>query len=218
VPPSGTWALLLRLLIALGLTAGTVQLAFTPLHRPLDDLLNGLWDGDVTTVTIERPAAGAQIAGTFEVHWDGGVRPAYSTYEYSTWDDSVEGGLLDESEAILLAVEQSPAEVEVVQRPVETPTGGFRWQPGGIAVLAALFLLIGGREPRLATRWAWFWLFLQVPPAILVFVLIEPTPLWRTAPQPARASRLTGGWGFLLGLVLLWLASLVPGYTEFFPR
>ena len=68
--------------------------------------------------------------------------------------------------------------------------------------LAALALLVGGPEPLRATRWAWCWL-LMVPlvgaPAFLL--LSGPTP-GLPRPAPGRA-RLTGGWAFLLSVVLV---------------
>lgn len=67
---------------------------------------------------------------------------------------------------------------------------------GTIAVVA------GWPEPRLATRWAWFWLIAYFWPAALVFLLLEPTPAWRRGPVRAPRRRLTGGWGFLLALLL----------------
>lgn len=225
VSPSGTWALLLRLLIALGLVVGTVQLLSTPLHRPLDDLLRALSAGEVTTVTIEPAPALEQYSGYLTVHWDGGLRPAYSTYEYVSPDSAAfddadvapEDDVIDEREAILLAVADSPVEVTVVERPDDPPATGIHWQPGGTAAIAALLLLIGGPQPRIATKWAWFWLFVHVPPTVLVFALLEPTPLWRRGTVAGHPTRLTGGWGFLLGLVLAWLLSLIPGYLELFP-
>ncbi|GAB4081704.1 hypothetical protein GCU67_12710 [Modestobacter muralis] len=66
--------------------------------------------------------------------------------------------------------------------------------------LAALFLLVGGPVPERATRWAWFW-FSWNPLGVLAFLLLSgPTP---GIPRPRLgARRLTGGWAFLLSLVL----------------
>ena len=75
--------------------------------------------------------------------------------------------------------------------------------------LARLFLVIGtlahlvlGPQPWRATRWAWFWLFGVLSPLgmIAFLVLSGPTPGVRTPRSGAR--RLTGGWAFLLALVL----------------
>jgi hypothetical protein len=66
----------------------------------------------------------------------------------------------------------------------------------------ALVLLVAGPEPRLATRWAWFWLTVNAWPVWLAYALLEPTPAWsrRTVIGPVR--RLTGGWAFLGQLLL----------------
>lgn len=71
----------------------------------------------------------------------------------------------------------------------------------GLAGLAALIFLIAGPQPRWATKWAWFWLTCAMTPLWVVFLVIEPVPLWVKEPQPQRSSRLTGGWAFLLSLV-----------------
>lgn len=72
-----------------------------------------------------------------------------------------------------------------------------------VAALGATIAVVAGwPEPRLATRWAWFWLIAYFWPAALVFLLLEPTPAWRREPVRAPRRRLTGGWGFLLALVL----------------
>ena len=52
-----------------------------------------------------------------------------------------------------------------------------------------LRVLIAGRQPRLATKRAWFW---------LAFMVLEPTVMWSDQPQPLVRQRLTGGWAFLL--------------------
>ena len=67
------------------------------------------------------------------------------------------------------------------------------WQMFGTATFVTLLLLIFGPQPRLATKWAWFWLSIAVPPLWLAFVLFEPVPLWIKHPLPPAPSRLTGG-------------------------
>ena len=95
-----------------------------------------------------------------------------------------------------------------------TTSSGFtvRWDGSGLAGLATLVLLIAGPQPRWATKWAWFWL-LGLGPMAAVFLLVEPVPVWQSAPAYARPSRLTGGWAFLLaifsGLILSVLTSLL---------
>ena len=76
---------------------------------------------------------------------------------------------------------------------------GANWSD--LASLATLILLIVGPQPRWATKWAWFWL-IDVVPLAAVFLLLEPVPVWQGEPASARPSRLTGGWAFLLALVL----------------
>jgi hypothetical protein len=68
--------------------------------------------------------------------------------------------------------------------------------------LATLALLVNGPQPWRGTRWAWFWLMaLASPLGVAAFLLLAaPTPLLG-APR-ADARRLTGGWAFLLGVVL----------------
>lgn len=85
-------------------------------------------------------------------------------------------------------------------------------------MLTGLFLLVAGPQPRLATKWAWFWLTLAVPPAWLAFVVLEPTRWGRRAPQRQAARRLTAGWALLLGIVLAAVLAGIPWYRELFRR
>jgi len=39
-------------------------------------------------------------------------------------------------------------------------------------------------------------------PFWLAFVVLEPVPMWSDQPQPLVRRRLTGGWAFLLSLVV----------------
>jgi len=91
------------------------------------------------------------------------------------------------------------------------------WQMFGTASFVTLLLLIFGPQPRWATKWAWFWLAVAVPPLWLVFVLFEPVPLWIKQHLAPASYRLTGGWAFLIGLILgPTMAWLLPGYANLF--
>lgn len=89
------------------------------------------------------------------------------------------------------------------ERPSSWGTLGDRNLYGPWAVLPGLlwFLtvltMITGPEPRWATRWAWFWLLLS--PA--VFVAVPAYLVWG-AHGHEGGRRLTGGWAFLLFLLV----------------
>ena len=77
---------------------------------------------------------------------------------------------------------------------------------GVLASLLALILLVRGRQPALATKWAWFWLGL-VPPlclGVLVWLAVEVPWSRRTRPsvraRPARP-RLSGGYALAVAAV-----------------
>ena len=71
-----------------------------------------------------------------------------------------------------------------------------------LVLLVCTLGLIAGPRPWRATRWAWAWLVLLAPlvgvPAYFLFG--GPTGLFR--PKDPRRVRLTGGWAFLLALLL----------------
>lgn len=80
--------------------------------------------------------------------------------------------------------------------------------------LAALALIIFGPAPRLATRWAWFWLSLPLNVGWAVFALIEPVMLLNGRPIARATKRLTGGLAFLMSIGIWILASaILPGLS-----
>jgi hypothetical protein len=84
--------------------------------------------------------------------------------------------------------------------------GGFS-APGWIAfgylgLLLATVVLIGGPRPWRATRWAWAWLVLLVPPYGMGAYLLLGGPTGLLRPRDPRRVWLTGGWAFLLALLL----------------
>lgn len=78
--------------------------------------------------------------------------------------------------------------------------------------LAALALIIFGPPPRLATRWAWFWLAPPLSVGWAVFALIEPVMLLTGRPVATASRRLTGGWAFLLSIAITtFVGAVLPG-------
>ena len=71
-----------------------------------------------------------------------------------------------------------------------------------VVLLGATLVLNGGPRPWRATRWAWAWLVLLVPPfGIAAYLALGgPTGLFR--PRDPRRVWLTGGWAFLLAMLL----------------
>ncbi|WP_371782034.1 hypothetical protein [Streptosporangium subroseum] len=96
---------------------------------------------------------------------------------------------------------------------VESHTGGGMFLPdwpfevpgptaGWVAVAWVLTILIMiGSTPRLGNRWAWFWMFGVGQVGAILFLLLEPRPLWfRAGRRPAPRERLEGGFGFLTAI------------------
>ncbi|MDH2425836.1 hypothetical protein [Sphaerisporangium sp. TRM90804] len=72
------------------------------------------------------------------------------------------------------------------------------------------FLAMMGSTPRLANRWAWFWLFTVGQVGALVYLVLEPRPLWK-APGEERvpAERVDGRRGCLYSIFLGVVSVLV---------
>jgi hypothetical protein len=80
-----------------------------------------------------------------------------------------------------------------------------------VTSIVLVVLMIGGPQPRRATKWAWFWLLL-VPGGLTQLAWIAVEAPWsrranrRPEPPPHRRDvpdgRLTGGWSFLFAFVL----------------
>lgn len=68
-----------------------------------------------------------------------------------------------------------------------------------IVWVAAVTLVVTGPVPWRATRWAWFWV-VTTGVGVLAFLLLSgPTP---GVPRPRSRRVLTGGWAFVLSLVV----------------
>ncbi|WP_285777736.1 hypothetical protein [Microtetraspora sp. NBRC 13810] len=180
--------------------------------------------------TVEQ-FRGAVVAGqvdrvSYDVGDSGEVVALVWSQSPLTWYQ-VEGWVADSvgtyTEARLRAdLDRVPARPSVVREARRGDFGGilpdwpFRY-PGGsslwwiAAAWVAAFVLMLGSTPRLANRWAWFWMFTVGQVGALLFLVLEPRPLWRGPGEGVtRANRVDGsrgcGYAFLLGIV----SVLVP--------
>ncbi len=79
---------------------------------------------------------------------------------------------------------------------------------GSVVFLLSLGLLLSGGQHWRATRWAWFWLILS-PPGVLAYLAFSG-PMWPLRPPRDRARRLTGGWAFVVSIVI---SSIIRGVS-----
>lgn len=108
-------------------------------------------------------------------------------------------------------------DLEVRRVPSSPPSSWIamsgRWHLGGWAVwpllaltIATVLSVVASPPPWRATRWAWFWVFGSGPLGLAAYLLLAgPLPWLRerlSAPQ-----RLTGGWAFLLSMLLAAVAG-----------
>ncbi|MFG2072433.1 hypothetical protein [Nonomuraea maritima] len=113
---------------------------------------------------------------------------------------------------------ESSAKGIIPDWPFDVPGG---WWIAGAWVLA--FFVMLGSTPRLANRWAWFWLFTVGQIGALLHLVLEPRPLWRGPGEGTpRAKRVDGssgcGYSILLAVVttaagvgIAWIVGRVVG-------
>ncbi|MEO3861441.1 hypothetical protein [Acrocarpospora sp. B8E8] len=85
--------------------------------------------------------------------------------------------------------------------PFELPGGSNLWWVA--AVWVAAFVSMLGSTPRLANRWAWFWMFTVGQVGALLFLIMEPRPLWKGPGEGLTPTeRIEGGRGCLYSILL----------------
>lgn len=167
--------------------------------------------GEVTAVRIS-PELSADGQRNVEVHWKHGLL-AYVTEVRQVQGDGFDPGTDDEITATL---HSAPSGELIALQPGLTMSRDDGYDPGervlgfeppmtlyvamAVLTLAGLVVLVRGPQPRLATRWAWFWFFGSPIGSALFAFLSGPIPGIRGRREPPW--RLTGGWAFLIVAVL----------------
>lgn len=89
------------------------------------------------------------------------------------------------------------------------------WDPLQAATMIAWFgtflIMLGSASHRYANRWAWFWLFTIGQAGVLLYLIMEPQPLWRPRSWPPHTGRAParGGAGLMAAILLSLTVSLV---------
>lgn len=201
------WLLLAACLALLvtGLVAGERESTY-------DELRHAVATGEVDSVVVIGGST-APYRGRMEatVHWrDGLVRHFATVIERHPQRRTTTASGVPVVHSVESDLAELGSDVAVERRPHDytaySEINDWRLPPWtgpmslGI-VLVALVLLVGGRQPRRATRWAWFWLLGLAPPLGLVaFLVLSGALSWR--PRTELGPRLTGGWAFLLVIVV----------------
>lgn len=194
----------------------------------LSDLEDAVASGDVQEVQLAGGLAdGERGSASVQVRWDRGLM-TYMTalVEERPLQAARSGVQRDGGEPVVADVEARLRALQPELRVTRTTWSGpgasvLGWGlPGWAGVLypgvllGTLFSLTGSPQPWRATRWAWFWLLVLVPPVgVPAYLLLAgPTPPLPAPRRPER--RLRGSDGFLLGIAGgMGLAILVAWLT-----
>ncbi len=220
----------LALLFILALSTVVVHLNQDPALRGAEELISDLRAGTVTEVVYDRdwPAYGTLTWANGPLSWN----EAYFDPPDDVWDPQTTRLVpweLQRTQGAFLARVRAAADPSVEIRRATgpqrfgmagllmgSPAYARWWEPfAPVAVAAELLawlLMLTRRDHRYASRWAWLWMFLVG--GSLLYVLLEPYPLWRGPYEvlPAR-SRLDGTQGFALAVAIFFGLGVVGAWT-----
>jgi len=215
--PGDWWSVGFRALLILVIVAGaaTVMASLRPPQRSDADLAADLAEGRVTYLEYQP--------SYHEVRWaDGWWRWRVTTL--TSWRESGEGpSTVDQYNDMALQwlrqrVDASghPTTIRIrAERQSEWWPSNIVWEPLHAATAAAwigTFLLMLSRpNHRYANRWAWLWLFTIGQVGVLLYLILEPQPLWRPRGWPRSPNRMParGGTGLAWAVLLSIAASVV---------
>jgi hypothetical protein len=188
------------------------------------DLQSLVRAGTVTEVQVDGELAASSTGfATVGIHWHRGLLDYVTTVRQVRGDESGDALRSADVSAVLhsapgarLAALQPGLHISRAERESYADATMLGFQvPEILALVCWALMLLGmgilvlGPAPWRATRWAWFW-WLGNPVGVAAFLLASgPVPGLPTPSNPDR--RLTGGWSFLLMLVVTSLSFTMWG-------
>jgi hypothetical protein len=197
------------LCLAVLLAAGAVGLITDdPADADFQTLLHDVRAGDVRSVEIFDEGATDQT-----VRWSTSWRHWWSsTVSVPPAPDATSQDGVDVRATIEREARAAGHEVRIESRSrSKLWTANLPLRPldavAGFAWLAALLMMFFNDRTHYANRWAWLWLFTFGGAGALLYLWLEPRPLWRPRrmrPSPDRPPRrkVHGGVGFLYAILL----------------
>ncbi|MEV6980089.1 hypothetical protein AB0M95_02335 [Sphaerisporangium sp. NPDC051017] len=214
----------IRLALLLLLLAGALITcaSLVPSERTVAEFRAAVAAGEVDRVSYQAAGGGDPVAGPRElIRLEWSESPLiWHEVRREIVDDAYRGYTVDQ---LMADVNRAPIRASVVYD--SEPDSGRNpfpdWPfklPGGsnLAWLAAAwvvtFVVMLGSVPRLANRWAWFWMFTIGQVGAILFLILEPRPVWRglgEVPVPER--RVMGGNGCLISIGLSIVSMVLAG-------
>jgi hypothetical protein len=212
--PGDWWSAGFRVVLLLVLAAGaaTAMASVRPAERPEADLTADLAAGQVTYLDYER--------SDHRVRWMTGWW-RWRTTALASWIDNGEMPSAGDaqSDAALAWLHRQidasghpvPVRLRVGPEPSWWPMKVV-WEPLQSATVAAwvgtFLIMLGRADHRYANRWAWFWLFTVGQVGVLLYLMMEPRPIWRPRSWLPRTDRAPArGWTGLLWAIVLSVAA-----------
>jgi hypothetical protein len=211
--PGDWWSVGFRLLLLLVLAAAVATIAGSvrPAERSRADLIADLAAGRVSYLDYERI--------DHRVRWVTGWGRWRTTTLVSWPDNGAVDGQGDAAlEWLYRQIDASGHPVPVTWRVGNEPTWWpvkVVWEPLRTATVAAclgtFLIMLGRTRHRYANRWAWFWLFTVGQAGVLLYLILEPRPMWRPRSWLPHQDRtpIRGGAGFLWAILLSIVVGLV---------
>lgn len=204
-------------LFACWIALGAAALLLGESHSSFQQLRQEVASGSVTEVQMTR-GLGQDATGyaVVEVHWRKGMfgyttqvveaNPRSRGRQQSEQSDvtarirPTTTDRLQEIEPKLTVTEVSHSRLdgELFDRSIP----GWLVLPTFLLWLSTVTYLVSAPRPWRATKWAWFWLLGILPPLGALAFLAFGGPTRLLAPPAPGSRRLTGGWAFLISLVL----------------
>jgi len=179
----------------------------------LDELEHRVAAGEVSSVQVQGPLPRGRGYTVVTLRWRSGLFGYTTDVLVASPGVKVPAQVRDDVSAVVrgrledrLTAADADLRIELAE-PAGMTFTMLGWDVPGWTGLAMTLVWVGTvlrlvfeERLRRATRWAWFWFVLLTPPVgPLAFLLLGgPT----SGDGPAPATRLTGGWAFLLALAL----------------